>query len=282
MRVITHDTALTLREQSYRWLENDEAVNNGLITIVDLLAQGTAVYSRPFWLATVEIAGEVVGCGIHVKPDGLVIGEMPEAAYDAVFDSVNHHVGAPHRILAPVNIAESLACRWEAEGDLRKSAPQYFNCNRLHSLIPPKIIANGRLRRGQDSDRKLVEEWGQAYAEEKPVPVDVPSFMARKLRRRELFIWEDNSPKTVITLSGPTENGIRLSSVFTPVSSRGHGYATSAVATISENQLNSGKNFVVLVTQKGDAAERMYHRLGYQKIGERCCYMLDSLLQEPN
>ena len=95
-------------------------------------------------------------------------------------------------------------------------------------------------------------------------------------------MWDDCGPTTVLTVSGSTDNGIRISSVFTPSHLRGRGYASSAVARLSNDLLDQGKRFVVLITRNEDYSERIYHRLGFKKIGKRVCFNLNPLLPEPS
>lgn len=276
VEVIVHTDAVAFQGRCRDWLIEKEAQNNSLISIVDLIAGDSRVFSAPFWLATVEENGEVTGCGVHAKPDGLVLSDMPERAYDLVFQSVNHVIGPPHRIVAPDRaMARYFASRWADADNLQLSRAEHWNSYWLKSLVRPKGMTAGRLRLGRDDDLDLVTVWGTAYGEEKPAPVDVAGFMKHKLEIGELYLWEDEVPTTIVTLSGRTNHGIRISSVFTPKELRGRGYASIAVATVCEEQFNSGSSFVTLLTQEGDPAERVYERLGFEKIGERFYYMLE-------
>ena len=282
MEAVSHDEPQALSNRANKWLFQNEAINNGFLSILDLLKKNSTIYSRPFWFGTIEKTSQVVGAALHVKPDGLVVTDVPDSAASSIFDSVHQKVGAPHRILAPKLVGEHLAVRWANECELELSEPLELNSNCLETLISIETAANGHLRLGNERDVDLVTQWGVSYNEEKPAPVDVAKFLTRKLRRGELYLWDDNKPTTVLTVSGSTTNGIRISSVFTPRNLRSNGYATTAVAKLSNDLLNQGKRYVVLVTRKRDSSERIYRRLGYKKIAERVCFNLNPLLSEPD
>ncbi|MGB5335382.1 MAG: GNAT family N-acetyltransferase [Woeseiaceae bacterium] len=140
--------------------------------------------------------------------------------------------------------------------------------------MPPTRDIPGELRKGNEDDDQIVRYWGQFYGEEKPAPVDVSDFMARKLSEGDLYIWDDHGPRTMIALSGRVGRGIRVSAVYTPPEHRGKGYASAGVAEICRRELDGSRDFVTLVAEIDDPAERMYQRLGFYKIGERSCFLL--------
>lgn len=280
MKVVPFKDAAALMERCKKWLFENEALNNGLIGTLDLLIAGSSVYTKPFWLGAVENDGNIVGVAVHAKPDGLVTTRIPIAALDDLLQAIDEAIGAPHRILAPKAVAGVLAVKWAERSKLRQELQVVWNVYMLRSLAPPARPVAGSLRLGDDNDRDIVRDWGRIYGEEVPAPVDVTEFMLRKLRRKELFLWEDNGPTTLVTLSGFTDHGVRVSSVFTPVEFRGRGYASAAVAAVCSRQFEQEMSFVTLVAVDGDPAERIYQRLGFEKIGSRACYNIVPLMHE--
>lgn len=257
-----------------------ESLNNGLLGAIELILAGSKVYPPPHWFGTIEDQGRILGVGIYSRPDGLLATDLPLEALEQVIHSMEHAVGAPHRILAPVKVSQGLAEQWTKVAAVRSALDQIWNVYELHTLIQPERSATGNLRLGQDSESDIIKQWGRLYGEEKPAPVDVAEFMLRKLSRGELYVWDDDGPTTLITLSGFTDNGVRISSVYTPVEFRGKGYASSAVAALSADLLEQGRKFLTLVAVEDDPAERIYQRLGFERIGQRACYNLIPLLHD--
>jgi predicted GNAT family acetyltransferase len=75
---------------------------------------------------------------------------------------------------------------------------------------------------------------------------------------------------------GRTPNGSRVGWVFTPPESRGRGYASACVATLSEHLLAAGRRFCFLYTDlANETSNALYQRIGYERIGEAVDYRFD-------
>ena len=69
--------------------------------------------------------------------------------------------------------------------------------------------------------------------------------------------------------------------MYTPTEKRGAGYATSAIASLVEQEIRAGRKFLTLATEDGEQhVEKMYGNLGFRKIGKRHCYLLEPLVRE--
>ena len=275
MKVIHFATANEFRATCRDWLMENEDINNGLLDLVELLSTGHQVFQAPYWFASINNSAGIVGCAIHAMPDGLVMSDMPNDAVAILVHSLRSKIAHINRVFGPDGVASELAALW---GDSVGSDPvveSKWKIYRLDQVIPIDTISTGKLRIGNDDDIGLVREWGQAYGDEKVSLLEVADFMARKLSDRDLFIWHDERPRTIVTLSGRSKSGVRISAVFTPLKYRGRGYASAAVASLSNSLLRDGYEFVTLTAEIGDPAERVYKQLGYYVIGNRTCYKFD-------
>lgn len=264
-----HATAAEFQHHYHQWLMEKEDLNNGLLSLASVLLNEEHVFSPPYWFGGVVTDDKIVGCGIHARPDGLVITEVPDVALPYMVKSLGPLGDQLCRVYGPDKTAEKFADLW---GEIVNVAPQIqsrWHIYRATQLKPPQFGAQGNLRSGENFDLKLVREWGRAYGKEKPAPLDVADFMNRKLDSGDLYIWENGSPMTLITLSGRTDNGIRISAVYTPPEYRGHGYASAAVIAISQSMLDSGIRWITLSAERDDPAERVYQRIGFKIIGSK-------------
>ena len=67
--------------------------------------------------------------------------------------------------------------------------------------------------------------------------------------------------------SRPTHHGIAVNAVYTPPEQRGRGYATAAVATLSQQLLYEGYDFCCLFTDLSNpTSNRIYQRIGYRPV----------------
>ena len=242
-----------------------------------LICRESPVYKGPYWFGAIQDSCKnIVACGIHNLPDGLCISEMPRSMIAAVHDSIADSVGIPHRIVAPQRTAVLLAEQFSA----KDSAPIRFDSRWLTYRLDKANVrvrgVEGQLRSGRREEEDLIAEWGRAFAYEDGTPFDVAEFMLRKRSDGDLYIWDHDGPKSIVTLSGPAGEGIRISGVYTPPQFRCRGYASAAVAQVGQTALTNGRKFVVLNVIEGRPAVRIYQQLGYRLIGSKDCYLIDN------
>lgn len=249
------------------------AINHNIAQIATILNSGEYTYKPPFWFCTVEVKSNVIGAAIYAIPDGLVISDMPSAALRTLLDKFSAEFPSPIRVIGEPEAAKFIATYMESStGTLLLQSTGWF-VGKLDCLNTPRLHAPGVLRVATESDLDLVTQWGRDYGKEKPAFVDIPEFMTSKLNSGELYIWEDEVPTTIITVSGRTESGVRISSVYTPPRHRGFGYASSTVAKMCENLLRSGHRYIVITWRIGDPIGKMYQRLGFRIIGSQQSYI---------
>ena len=83
-------------------------------------------------------------------------------------------------------------------------------------------------------------------------------------------MWEDvGQPVSLAGVGRPTAHSMSVGPVFTPVEFRGNGYATSLVAQVSQEILDSGKTMATLYTDLSNpTSNAIYQRIGYRRVGD--------------
>ena len=248
----------------------DEVENNGILSITKAIAAKKPAFGQDPWLATLLRNNEVRGCVMNVEPDGLVVSDLPADSLKYVCEVIGDSGVQFSRIAGPARSAVGIAEDWSAHADLEWAISHEWTAYSLDKVTMPSEKAEGRLRFANQDEKYIVAEWGSYYEEEKPAPISVTKFLLYKLDEGELYVWDDGGPKTLIAVSGLTENCARVSAVFTPREFRGNGYASIAVAEVTQKLLESGKKYVTLLVDKHDPrVMRIYERLGYEKIGSK-------------
>lgn len=277
LKLVTYGDARRFLDRCKSWLLERSDLHHTMCSSLLLIDSESPVYTGPYWFGVVEDSnGNVVACGNHSLPDGLCISEIPEDMMHAVYQSIVDSVGVPYRIVAPQLTAASLAKRCSEISNVSMRFDNRWLTYRLDEAIGPVAGVSGCLRKGRKDEEGLIAEWGQAFEKEDPTPFNVSDFMLRKRSDGDLYVWDDEGPRTIVTLSGPAGKGIRISGVYTPHEFRGRGYASAAVAQISHAELANGREFMVLNVVEGRPAVRIYERLGYRLIGSRDCYLTDN------
>jgi predicted GNAT family acetyltransferase len=93
---------------------------------------------------------------------------------------------------------------------------------------------------------------------------------AKKLiEERRLHFWVDGEPRCMVGAVRDTPNSTGLGAVYTPPPFRGRGYASIAVATLSQQLLGAGRRSCFLYTDLANpVSNAAYHRVGYEPIDD--------------
>jgi GNAT superfamily N-acetyltransferase len=128
----------------------------------------------------------------------------------------------------------------------------------------------------QTPPHNLVLGWLAAFDAE-VVPPEIRGDPGERARRATtvfsseeggFWLWEQGGRAVSMTgVAGLTPNGIRIGPVYTPPDLRGHGYATSLVASVSSDQLSNGRRFCFLHTDLANpTSNAIYQRIGYERV----------------
>jgi predicted GNAT family acetyltransferase len=83
-----------------------------------------------------------------------------------------------------------------------------------------------------------------------------------------MYLWEVEGERVALAAYvGPTPNGIRINTVYTPPERRRRGYASSLVADLSQLQLDRGRRFCFLFTDLSNpTSNKIYQNIGYRPV----------------
>jgi len=148
---------------------------------------------------------------------------------------------------------------------------------RLNSVAPPTGVSGAPSVASQDDVDHLVE-WFSAFQRESGAVSTSDEARIRQLVANEtILIWRDPHPVSMVSCYSPTPNGIRISSVYTPPEYRNHGYASAAVAEMSQRQLDAGRTFCYLFTDLANpTSNSIYQQIGYRPVCDVDAYTFAS------
>lgn len=248
------------------WLLRSEVKNSTILAIVHLVINGDHPFGTPIYMASIENEEGIVGCAVRAPPDSLVLANIPIDAMpllvtdiSTVYESLPGVTGMEHE-------ARAFAKLWmKQRGDT--TTINHWCWYALEQVFAPSKPAPGTLRLADAADVDLVRSWAPRFANETNTLLDVADFYERRVRTDSLYLWLDEAPRTVVAVSAQTPNSIRISGVFTAPEFRRNGYASSAVASVSQLMLDAGHQFCVLFADGSDpSANRIYQEIGYGPI----------------
>jgi GNAT superfamily N-acetyltransferase len=263
-------TAKDFLERSSDFLYRREDLYSHILSLAIASTERQCPFSAPFWFATVlDNYGEIAACAVHANPDGLICTVIDdEKAARLIASEFQTALGFPHRISGPPETVRLLKTFFDAAKRQDLSKQKTWTIYRIDDAPKSPASFVGNLKVGTKSDEELVRAWGQLYDLEKPAFTSIEEFLVRKLTRKELFMWVHNDTKSIVTLSGKTKRGVRISALYTPPEFRGQGFATSAISTLVGKAIANGASFVTLHAQHGDAVENFYTKIGFKPIGK--------------
>jgi len=269
VRVFVHADAEAFLARATPWLESAEDLNNLVLSIAARVAAAPPVPpgpQQPFF-ATVEEAGEIVGCAFRTPPHKLVLTPMPEEAARLVGEAAAVRWEALGATLGPTVEAHAAARSWVARhgGRLRDGMKQRLY--RLDEVTPPRGVP-GRMRAATAEELPLVTAWGDGFAAEAGAEFrSTAEAQADWVAAGRLFFWEDGGPVSMAVASGGSRHGMRVGYVYTPPERRRHGYASALVAALSHRLLDEGYAFCVLYTDLGNpTSNAIYASVGYRPV----------------
>jgi GNAT superfamily N-acetyltransferase len=142
---------------------------------------------------------------------------------------------------------------------------------RIHRLVgsPRMPLVSGTLRPATSQDLDLVCRWSDGFALETGGFVAGHDAVRDRVRRREVWLWDDGGPVAMAAAKAPVASVSRVGPVYTPPESRGRGFAGAAVATLSAQLLSSVATTCILYTQLSNpTSNSVYRRIGYEPVIE--------------
>jgi hypothetical protein len=266
---VRHQDAAVFLERAEDWLLRDEAEYNLILGISASVRDGTAAFEPPYYFATAERAGEIVGCAFRTPPYKLCLTRMPADAARAIADDLAGLYDALPAVLGPEDATHTFAAAWSARTATTPRLAERNRIYRLERVADDLPHVPGAMRAATLDDFDLVVSWIRAFHDD----VKMPNRLSDRAYRKRLtsggfVLWEDGgTPVSLAGSSGPTRHGIRVGPVYTPRELRGRGYATALVAALSRQLLAAGRRFCFLYTDLDNPTSNgIYQRIGYHPV----------------
>jgi len=176
--------------------------------------------------------------------------------------------GGSPAIVGVVSTIETIASHYAEKAGVQRRLCRRYRAHASNAVVQPPPVS-GTMRCCGETDCQSLSEFIRHYMvaiDEPPVP-DAIAFASELIANRRIYIWCDPDPVAMAGWAGPTPNGIRINSVYTPPQFRNRGYASNLVAQLTQKLLDDGRRSVFLFTdQRNPSAERIYERIGYRRV----------------
>jgi predicted GNAT family acetyltransferase len=267
LAVERHADAERFLEAAQNWLLEAEVENN-LPLGMALNWRGRQPTDPPPYWATVHDENGIVGCACRTPPHLLVLSRMPAAAIAPLMEDVGRVYPSLNGVNGPTTDAEAFARAWIARHGGASRTRFRMRLHELTSVSFPVPLPAGSLRNATEADLPLAREWVDAFVRDVGLPIAVPDMAQRLIGRERLFFWVDAGHAcSMVASSRETRSGCAINMVYTPPQFRRSGYATAAVATLSDALLTAGRRFCCLYTDLANpTSNSIYAKIGYRPI----------------
>jgi uncharacterized protein len=259
-------------------LEAQETENNLILGVTLRLVEHPEWMDGPIYLAVVlDETGKPGLVASLTPPNNLLIGRDPAVCEDWLLAALAELAQSLHSsnwdvagVLAENHLARQFSHAWSQLTSQPYHEAMRERIYELRRVIPPAHPPAGTFRPALLADLELVAAWHYAFTVEALGGGSWPE--SRKLAERRLavgdvFLWEDRQPVSMAFRARPTVHGYTVTGVYTPPALRGHGYASACVAALSQQLLDSGKQFCNLFTDLANPiSNAIYQKIGYKAV----------------
>jgi RimJ/RimL family protein N-acetyltransferase len=236
---------------------------------------------RPQWWVLVrDESGTVVGAAMRTAPFApypAYVLPMPDEGAVAIARALHQRGedlgGVNGALPASRLVAEETARLTGGAVDVH----EHLRLFELGDLVLPPAPP-GRLRPAIRADAELCLAWfrdfAQAAAEQagRNEPHAMEEFAMEEMLGRIddgiIWLWEDEAGEVVhLTGANLPANGVtRIGPVYTPQDKRGQGYASRAVAEISQSYVEQGVRCCLFTDQANPVSNHIYDAIGYRPV----------------
>jgi predicted GNAT family acetyltransferase len=201
--------------------------------------------------------------------------DFTESIHAAIDEFSNRRIKIP-KIMGFGDTALRFAEAWKQR---TKSGYQFAGKDflyELHHLGSPQPV--GTLQRATSKDMpRLIPLFKDYYLEDlgmTKTDEELEQSINEQLAEYEIYLWNDNGVKSMVTALLPFDSGVELANVFTPREYRKQGHATACITQVCKVLLQRYTSILLFVDQENIAANSLYTRIGFQLIDEMNSYTL--------
>jgi GNAT superfamily N-acetyltransferase len=203
-----------------------------------------------------------------------VISRVPPDVVDLLVDAMARATPDLSGFGGDVGSASLFAGAWIEHCHQGAEPAEGQRIHRLQGSVRIPLVP-GALRAATSRDVSLVWRWSDAFAEETGGHVASHDDVKDRVRRRDVWLWDDGAPVAMAAARPPVAGVSRVGPVYTPPASRNRGYAGACVAALSAQLLSTVATTCVLYTQLSNpVSNSVYRRIGYEPVIEVLRYRL--------
>jgi GNAT superfamily N-acetyltransferase len=272
MKIKHYRNATDFLAHAGSYLAKDEARYGlilGIAKAVEVMPQRYG-QEKP-WFCSIGTENTINAVTIRTPPHMVIVSYFSgdiEAVVGTIVGAVSNSFKNVPGVIGDKELANPFAKQWCRQFGVTirdTMAQRIYRLDKVNDIVP----SPGRFRVATMADNELVQKWFRSFhidigAEARGEPMNDVTIAVKDSR---VFLWENGRPVSMALKTRPTDRGMSVGGVYTPPELRGKGYATSCVAELSRNILQSGKGFCTLYTDLANpTSNSIYIKIGYAPV----------------
>jgi len=276
MRVVEYNDPRHYADRVGRWMVIREAENCYILGILPELIANAGNPNIPRTRMFAVQDGEHVLAAAVLFPNGCLAmtwasQEMKVALAQGLLQTKCRLTS----VFGPGHIAWHFAKLW---AEHTGQAFEFDRTERVYQLARPtyELPPGGRLELATTADSALLTQWLEDFGHTvKYEYTNIAEIRDSLLAGRQLFLWKNPHPVSMVAWVSPTPNGGCINFVYTPPALRRQGHAAAAITALARHMLSNGRRFCFIMTDPSDNGSNAI----YQKIGARTlCELLRCMI----
>lgn len=280
MRIQAPAEMLRLTERA---LANAGAEGELTYGILNRLADTPDAYGEQLILLAMidgeDVVAVVTMTGLH---PAIIVGftDPSDVACEAFVRAMSGDGVRPPGINGSRRWSDPFAAAWQRVGGAHVEQMRQLRAFELRSVRLPTVVPAGRMRLARADEAELISRWARAFSAEAlgedESAEDASSRVERLMATDDVVVWEDSGVAvSMAAVSRRTPRSSCVSLVYTPPDRRCAGYASGAVAALSQRELDAGQKWCSLFTDVANpTSNHIYVEIGYES---RCDFVHHAL-----
>ncbi len=259
--ITRHDDLAAFRARVEPLLVEREAENNLVLGLLAAIKPDSGAL-------LVELEG--VGAAICTPPFNLIVTALPPDAVDALAARLAADGVKLPGVVGPSEPSARFARAWSAQHGLPSRIHHAMRVFENRRVIAPRPPADGgRLRTATADELERVLDWIGAFNRDVGSTAPSPrALVEERVRNGDFVFWETDRVVAMAAIARRTPNGAAVAYVYTPPELRGRGYASAAVALLTQRLHDAGRLAFLFTDRANPTSNKIYQAIGYVPIGD--------------
>lgn len=283
MELIHHSDAAQFLQHNQELLEANEAANSLMLGLaMRLKLEGVSHLpeeKRPLFISIFDGQESVFCCLQTPTYSAIVAGKsaFSEAAIPLLCDTLLSNPVPIPGINGPKAFSQRFAEIWAERTGTELTLNMDMRVYQIDAVQEVPYSA-GSFRQANLADQYVVALWAAEFHADlftEISPEEAKQIAHDRITAGDIYVWELDEIVSMAASSRPTNHGISVNYVYTPIEHRKKGYASQCVAALSSLMLETYAFCTLFTDLSNPTSNRIYQEIGYYPVTDFHQYDFD-------